>query len=43
VATERRPALAVWTVALPRVFAAYIGFSVLGALLSGIVYQLIVA
>lgn len=35
-------ALAVWTIARPRVFAAYIGFSVLGALLSGIIYQLIV-
>jgi uncharacterized protein len=34
-------ALAVWAIARPPVFAAYLGFSFLGALLSGAVYQVI--
>lgn len=32
-------ALAVWSIARPRVFAAYLAFAVLGALLSGLVFQ----
>ena len=35
-------ALAVWAIARPPVFAAYLGFSFLGALLSGVVYQFVV-